>query len=80
MRTMTPQTTSLTIDPQPFIQAYIKKTPKLLVTGLCEENSPVTPHKGPVTRKMFPFDDVIMDRWSANTVKSVESTTLITPL
>ena len=34
-----------------------KKTPKLRVTGLCEGNSP---HKGPVTRKMFPFDDVIM--------------------
>ena len=34
-----------------------KKTSKLRVTGLCEGNSPVT---GPVTRKMFPFDDVIM--------------------
>ena len=22
-----------------------------------------SPHKGPVTRKMFPFDDVIMDHW-----------------
>ena len=34
------------------------------VTGLCAGNSPVTgefQHKGPVTRKMFPFDDVIMD-------------------
>ena len=40
-----------------------KKTSKLRVTGLCEGNSPVTgefPHKRPVTRKMFPFDDVIM--------------------
>ena len=40
-----------------------KKTSKLLVTGLCEGNSPVTggfPYKWPVTRKMFPFDDVIM--------------------
>ena len=41
-----------------------KRTSKLLVTGLCEGNSPVaavnSPHKGPVTRKMFPFDDVIM--------------------
>ena len=40
-----------------------KKTPKLHVTRLCEGNSPMTgefPHKGPVTRKMFPFDDVIM--------------------
>ena len=40
-----------------------KKTSKLRVTGLCAENSPGpvnSPHKGPVTRKMFPFDDVIM--------------------
>ena len=40
-----------------------KKTPKLRVTGLCAEKSPATsefPHKGPVTREMFPFDDVIM--------------------
>ena len=34
-----------------------KKTSKLRVTDLCEGNSP---HKGPLTRKMFPFDDVIM--------------------
>ena len=31
-----------------------KKTSRLRVTGLC------APHKWPVTRKMFPFDDVIM--------------------
>ena len=40
-----------------------KKTPKLRVIGLGEGNSPGTgeiPHKWPVTRKMFPFDDVIM--------------------
>ena len=40
-----------------------KKSSKLRVTDLCEGNSPVTmnsPHKGPETRKMFPFDDVIM--------------------
>ena len=40
-----------------------KKSSKLRVTGLCVGNStgPVnSPHKGPVTRKMFPFDDVIM--------------------
>ena len=36
-----------------------KKTSKLRVTGLCVWNSP-GPHKGPVTRKIFPFDDVIM--------------------
>ena len=34
-----------------------KKTSKLRVTGLCAGNSP---HKWPITRKMFPFDDVIM--------------------
>ena len=39
------------------------KTSKLCVTGLCAGNSPGpvnSPHKWPVTRKMFPFDDVIM--------------------
>ena len=41
-----------------------KKTSKLRVTGLCVGNSPGpvnSPHKWPVTRKMFPFDDVIMN-------------------
>ena len=40
-----------------------KKTSKLRVTGLCAGNSPGpvnSPHKRPVTRKMFPFDDVNM--------------------
>ena len=40
-----------------------KKTSKLRITGFCAGNSPGpvnSPHKGPVTRKMFPFDDVIM--------------------
>ena len=44
-----------------------KKTSKLRVTGLSVGNSPGTgefpvnsPHKWPVTRKMCPFDDVIM--------------------
>ena len=40
-----------------------KKTSKLRVTGLCVGNSPGpvnSPHKGSVTRKMFPFDGVIM--------------------
>ena len=52
-----------------------KKTSKLRVTGLCVGNSPGSmnsPHKGPVTRKMFRFDDVIMsqtyDRVSHRTV------------
>ena len=34
-----------------------KKTSKLRVTGLCEGNSP---HKGPIRRKLFSFDDAIM--------------------
>ena len=40
-----------------------KKTSKLRVTGLCAGNSPGpvnSPRKGPVTRKMVPFDDVII--------------------
>ena len=43
-----------------------KKISKLRVTGLCVGNSPGpvnSPHKGPVTREMFPFDDVIMYSW-----------------
>ena len=40
-----------------------EKTSKLRVIGLFAGNSPRpvnSPHKGPVTRKMVPFDDVIM--------------------
>ena len=47
-----------------FAQAQIKKILNHCVTGLCEGNTPLTgafPHKGPVTWKMFPFDDVIMN-------------------
>ena len=43
-----------------------KKTSKLRVTGLCAgiHRGPVNfPHKWPVTRKMFPFDDVIIQNW-----------------
>ena len=40
------------------------KTSMLRVPGLCEGNPPVwpvdSPHKGPVTQKVFPFDDVSM--------------------
>ena len=41
-----------------------KQTSKLRATGLCARNSPGpvnSPPKGPVTRKMFPSDDVIMN-------------------
>ena len=43
-----------------------KKTPTLRVTGLCAGNSPGPvnySHKWPVKRKMFPFHDVIMQRF-----------------
>ena len=49
-----------------------KKTSKFRVTGHCAGNSLVTgefPHMGAVTRKMFPFDDVIME--SASNDESV---------
>ena len=60
MTTIASQITSLTVV---YSTVKSKKTSKLRVTGLCEGNSPGpvnSPHKGPVTRKMFPFDDVIM--------------------
>ena len=60
--------TSLTIVYSTVYSGIDKKnTSKLRVIGLCEGNSPVTgefPTKGPVTRKMFPFDDVIMNHES----------------
>ena len=64
MTTMASQITSLTVVYSTvYSDADKKKTPKPLVTGLCAGNSPGpvnSPHKGPVTRKMFQFDDVIM--------------------
>ena len=42
-----------------------KETSKLRVTGLCG-GIHRSPHKGPVTRKMFPLDDVIMYFFSRN--------------
>ena len=49
---------------QSCIQAQIKETSKLRVTDLWPVNSP---HKWPVTRKMFPFDEIMSlhrrDNW-----------------
>ena len=48
-----------------------KKTSRLCVTGHCAGNSPGpvnSPHKWPVTRKMFPFDDVIMRKLTITTM------------
>ena len=49
---------------QPLAQTQIKIHKTLRVTSLCKRNSPVTgelPAQKPVTRKRFPFDDVIMN-------------------
>ena len=49
--------------PNRLFRRRSKKTSKLCVTGLCAGNSPVAgefPAQRPVTRKMFPFDDVII--------------------
>ena len=66
-----------------------KQTSKLRVTGLCVGNSPGavnSPHKWPVTRKMFPFDDVIlyifspgMDPCSLLIPSSVASSSRVSP-
>ena len=60
MSAMASQITASRLFIQPFIQAQMKEKIKLRVTGRSPVNSP---HKGPVTRKMFPFDDVIMKIW-----------------
>ena len=52
-----------------LFRRWSKKTSKLRVTGLCVGNSPGpvnSPHKGPVTWKMFLFDDVIMCKQGSN--------------
>ena len=58
--------------PNCWFRGRSKKTSKLGVTGLREDNSPVTgefPHKGSVTRKMFPFADIIMEITIVNLVQ-----------
>ena len=58
-----------------------EKTSKIRVTGLCKGNPPVTatvvsPNKGSVTRKMFPFDDVIMHVWAKTRSNNCERSLL----
>ena len=63
MTMMASQITSLTVVYSTVYSDAERKTSKLRVTGLCVGNSPGpvnSPHKWPITRKMFPFDDVIM--------------------
>ena len=67
---MASQITSLSIVHAIVYSGRSKKKLKLRVIGLCAEIQrwPVnSPHKWPVKRKMFPFDDVIM--WSNNQCK-----------
>ena len=63
MTTMASQITSPTDVYSIVYSGADKKTSKLHVTGLFVGKSPGPvnpPHKWPVTRKMFPFDDVII--------------------
>ena len=46
---------------QPFIQAQIKESKHQSPASLAFGWPVKSPHKGPVTRKMFQFDDVIFD-------------------
>ena len=67
MSAMASQITSVSIFSQLFVYVQIKENIKARRHWpLCEgiHRWPVdSPHKGPVTRKMFPFDDVIMLGW-----------------
>ena len=70
--TMANQITSLTIPHDCLLNRLFrripKKTSKLRVTGLCAGNSPMTGEFPTlITRKMFPFDDVIMEWTNFNT-------------
>ena len=64
MGAMASQITNLTIITQPFIQGAFQRKHEssaslAFLRGI--HRWPVnSPHKGPVTRKMFPFDDAIM--------------------
>ena len=64
MGAMATQITSLTnVYSNVYSGADQRRHQKLRITGFCVGNSPVTPtHKWPVTWKMFPFGDVIMQR------------------
>ena len=71
MSAMGSQITSSTIVYSTVYSDTDEKKSKLRVTSLCAENSPVTD----VTRKMFPFDDVITK--GGNSFKSVISDNIL---
>ena len=63
MGTIASQITSLTIVYSTVYSDADQRKTKLRVTGLCagiHRGTVNSPHKWPVTLKMFPFDDVIM--------------------
>ena len=67
MNVMASQTTGVSIVCQAVFRRRSKKESKFRVTGLCEGNHrwPVDyPHKGPVTRKMFPSHVFELDKIS----------------
>ena len=60
---MASQITSIAVVYNRLFRRRSMKTSKLRVTDYCAGNSPGpvnSPHKGLVTREMFPFDDVTM--------------------
>ena len=65
MSVMASQVTSLMIIYSTVYSGTDEKNIKLRVTGLCVRGIHRWPvdssHKGPVMRKMFPFDDVTMN-------------------
>ena len=78
MNAMASQTTGVSIVCS-TVCSGADQTSKPRVTSLCEGNPPVTvdsPHKGPVTRKMFPFGDVIMKSLKVMTMVGILSTLL----
>ena len=71
MSAMASRLSASRLSVQPFVQAQIKeniKAPRHLPLRIGIHRWPMnSPHKGPVTRKIFPFDDVIMQTRPAGT-------------
>ena len=73
MSTMASQITSLTVVYSGVYSGVYKKKQQSSASLAYAGSSPGPenyPHKGPVTRKMFPFDDVIMNYLQTKTKAS----------
>ena len=57
-----------TVDPGPDQRKHQRSVSLAFVSGI-HRWAANSPHKGPVTRKMFPFDDVVMSIDTGNWVK-----------